>query len=87
MGYVVVVFAIINSAALIALALIVAWIYRELPMYVSTAIQDEVRKQDDRIEKRVAKAAESSGTVQGPGDLATTNVRDGVIRAGVSVRR
>lgn len=55
MGYVVVVFTIINAAALIAVGWCLWYLWRELPMYVSTAIQDEVRKQDDRIEKRLAK--------------------------------
>jgi len=73
MGYVVVVFAIINSAALLAVGWYLRECWRELPMYVSTAIQDEVRKQDDRIEKRLSRA--SGPTQEGP-----ETVRDGAVR-------
>lgn len=55
MAYVVVVFTIINSAALVGFAIMLLIVVRELPMWVETAVQDEIRKQDDRIEKRVAK--------------------------------
>jgi len=55
MGYVVVVFAMVNVAAILAVGYYLRILWRELPMYLTTAIQDEVRKQDDRIEKRVAK--------------------------------
>ena len=81
MGYVVVVFAIINAAALLAVGYYLRECWRELPEYVSTAIQDEVRKQDDRIEKRLAKAITPVGSDEGP-----VSIKDG-IRAGVSVRR
>jgi len=58
MGYVVVVFAIINGAALVGLGAYLWYVWRDLPVYVGTAIQDEVRKQDDRIEKRLQRAAD-----------------------------
>jgi len=82
MGYVVVVFAIINSAAMIAMGLLFAYVYRELPMYVSTAVSDEVRKQDDRIEKRLAKLAEPRENGQDYSETPASQVR-----AGVPVRR
>jgi len=56
MAYVVVVFAMINTAALLAVGWYLRECWKDLPMYVSTAIQDEVRKQDDRIEKRAQRA-------------------------------
>ena len=56
MAYVVVVFAMINALALGAVAWKLMEMWRDLPMYVSTAIGDEVRKQDDRIEKRLSRA-------------------------------
>ena len=56
MGYVVVVFCLINTAALLAVGYYIRVLWRDLPMYVSKAIQDEVKKQDDRIEKRIARA-------------------------------
>jgi len=55
MAYVVVVFAIINSAMLLAVALGFFALREDLLVSVETAVGDEVRKQDDRIEKRVAK--------------------------------
>lgn len=83
MAYVVVVFAMINAIALLATGYYLRETWRELPMYVSTSIQDEVRKQDDRIEKRLAKAhppvgndAESLGAASSDG-----------IRSGVPLRR
>lgn len=82
MGYVVVVFCLINTAALVAVGWYLRECWRELPMYVSTAIQDEVRKQDDRIEKRLARASEPAGTDERP---APTPV-DGM-RAGQPMRR
>ena len=82
MGYVVVVFAIINAAALLGVGYFLRELWRDLPTYVGTAIQDEVRKQDDRIEKRLAKAIAPAGTDEGDVPIA----RDG-IRAGVPVRR
>lgn len=55
MAYVVVVFAIINSAMLLAVAIGFFTLREDLLISVETAVGDEVRKQDDRIEKRVAK--------------------------------
>ncbi len=55
MAYVVVVFAIINSAFLVAVWLGFMALREDLLVSVETAVVDEVRKQDDRIEKRVAK--------------------------------
>lgn len=80
MGYVVVVFAIINSAALLAVAWYLTQLWRELPTFVATAIGDEVRKQDDRIEKRLARA-------ERPAEDMPETVRDGAMRPGVPFRR
>jgi len=55
MGYVVVVMAIINSAALVAFALGFWYLRTDLSLSVGTVMQEEVRRQDDRIEKRLAK--------------------------------
>lgn len=82
MGYVVVVFTIINTAALLAVGYFLRELWRELPGYVGTAIQDEVRKQDDRIEKRLAKAIAPAANDEGPPVAAT----DGM-QAGRSYRR
>ena len=61
MGYVVVVFAIINSAALVV-AMLALYQYREeLLASVQTVMEDEVRRQDDRIEKRLAKREGPAG--------------------------
>jgi len=65
MGYVVVVFCLINALALAAVGWYLRECWRDLPSYVGTAIQDEVRKQDDRIEKRLAKREEAATTEQG----------------------
>ena len=83
MGYVVVVFAIINAAALLAVGWCLWYLWRELPMYVSTAIQDEVRKQDDRIEKRVAKMQEPRAN----GEEQLSHPPDGRIEVGRPHRR
>lgn len=78
MAYVVVVFAMINTAALLAVGWYLREMYRDLPMYVSTAIQDEIRKQDDRIEKRVEKAKGVATDRDG-------NVTDEAVLAGMRV--
>ena len=65
MAYVVVVFCMLNVLALGAVGYYLRECWRDLPTYVGTAIQDEVRKQDDRIEKRLAKREEAAGSAQG----------------------
>jgi len=55
MAYVVVVFAIINSAVLALLGFGFLYLREEMITQVQSAIQEEIRRQDDRIEKRVAK--------------------------------
>jgi len=83
MAYVVVAFAIINSAALILVALYLMELTRDIPTIVETVIVDEVRKQDDRIEKRVAKVQGKPET----GEEALAMVPDGRIAVGRPLRR
>jgi len=78
MAYVVVVFAMINTAALLAVGWYLREMYRDLPMYVSSAIQDEVRKQDDRIEKRLTRAEGQVRTDDGQEPLPTGGLRSGM---------
>jgi len=82
MGYVVVVFCIINTAAFLAVGWYLRAVYLELPMYVSTAIGDEVRKQDDRIEKRLARVDRPAADANAPEPIA-----DGAMRVGRPYRR
>ncbi len=80
MAYVVVVFAMINAAALGAVGW---WLWRlgdALPILVETVIQEEVRKQDDRIEKRVQRA-------QGQSEDTPPTPSDGHLRPGIPYRR
>jgi len=83
MAYVVVAFAIINSAILAWAVLMVLSYGEELGAIVETAIQDEVRKQDDRIEKRLAKREGPPGNGEEPLALPT----DGKIEVGRPHRR
>ena len=83
MGYVVVVFCLLNTAALAVVGWVLWTGWRELPMYVSTAIQDEVRKQDDRIEKRLSKVREPQGNAPEP----EGNPSPDGLRAGQPFRR
>jgi len=83
MGYVVVVFCLLNTAALAAVGWYLRECWRDLPTYVGTAIQDEVRKQDDRIEKRLAKREESVTSEQG---MVSNGDVDG-LRSGMPYRR
>ena len=62
MAYVVVVFCMLNVLALGAVGWYLREWLRDLPAYVQTVIQDEVRKQDDRIEKRLARATDKPET-------------------------
>ena len=80
MAYVVVVFAIINSLALVYGTVILLNLKLDLMESVETAVQDEVRKQDDRIEKRLAKR-------EGPPEEAQGMPLDGAMRVGVPYRR
>jgi len=66
MAYVVVVFAIINSGFLVAVWLGFMALREDLLVSVETAVGDEVRKQDDRIEKRLAKREGNGGTDEEP---------------------
>jgi len=52
MEYVVVVFAIINSGFLLLAGVLLVNLQQDLMASVETVIQEEVRRQDDRIEKR-----------------------------------
>ncbi len=83
MAYVVVVFAIINSAFIGAAAMFFWYIYRDLTAHVGTVIQEEVRRQDDRIEKRVAKREGPSENSDEPHPI---GINDGP-RPGVPYRR
>ena len=83
MAYVVVVFAIINSAFLVAVALGFMALREDLLTSVETAVGDEVRKQDDRIEKRVAKVQGSAET----GEESLAIPSDGRMVAGRPQRR
>ena len=83
MAYVVVVFAIINTLALGAVGWWLWITLRDLPRYVESAIADEVRRQDDRIEKRQSRAA-------GPPDEEAGTPTDGVyepLQVGRPMRR
>jgi len=80
MGYVVVVFAIMNTAALVAVGWYLRELWTELPNFISTAIGDEVRKQDDRIEKRLERRDRPAGE-------APETIGDGAMRVGVPYRR
>ena len=83
MAYVVVVFAMVNAGALGGIAWWLWRVGRDYPIIVEAAIQDEVRKQDNRIEKRLERA-------QGPdpdtGATDTEREYNGV-QAGRPVRR
>ena len=83
MAYVVVVFCMLNALALGAVGWYLRECWRDLPNYVGTAIQDEVRKQDDRIEKRLARAKEQEETDP---DTVGTLMTDG-LRPGQPFRR
>jgi len=56
MAYVVVVFAIINTAALLGAAYYILVSLNSMVEIVGTTMADEIRKQDDRIEKRLQRA-------------------------------
>lgn len=64
---------ILNVAALAWMAVILMGLMGELPAIVETAIADEVRKQDDRIEKRHQRA-------QGPTEDTPETLVDGAAR-------
>ena len=83
MAYVVVVFCMLNALALGAVGYYLREMWRDLPEYVGTAIQDEVRKQDDRIEKRLARAIDKPET--DPDAIGTVST-DG-LRVGQPFRR
>ena len=79
MAYVVIVFCMINVIALVALALIFLNFTQDILTSVETVILEEVRKQDDRIEKRLQRAA-------GPEEDSPPTPRDGLV-VGQPLRR
>lgn len=83
MGYVVVVFAIINSAFLVVFAIGFWYLHQDILASVGTVIQDEVRKQDDRIEKRLEKRQGKPPNEEEALDGASA----GVLRVGAPFRR
>lgn len=85
MAYVVVVLAIINSGFLIAVWLGFMALREDLLACVETAVGDEVRKQDDRIEKRLAKGQGKPGTDEESLPVGIKSF-DGVV-VGKSIRR
>jgi len=68
MAYVVVVFAIINSGFLLLAGMLLLNLRVDLMECVVTAVEDEIRKQDDRIEKRVAKVQGTGAKAEEPLD-------------------
>ena len=84
MAYVVVVFAIINTAAIGAMAWWLMHLYKDFPTMVEAVIQDEVRRQDDRIEKRAQRA---SGPAEDAVPTAVDGQRPSRVEAGRPTRR
>jgi len=82
MVYFIVALTMINALALIAVTLVVAIVYYGLPGMVETAVAQEIRLQDDRIEKRVQRA-------KGPAEDEEPTPVDNLspIRAGMPTRR
>ncbi len=69
MGYLFTVLTLINLAAILAVGYYLRGMYLDLPGMVETVIQSEVKKQDDRIEKRLSRAeGPREDTVETPGD-------------------
>ena len=83
MAYVVVACVVVNVVALALIALFFWGIAQDYPRMVQTAIEDEVRRQDDRIEKRIARATDTPRTDP---DAIGTVPTDG-LRAGMPYRR
>ena len=77
MGYVVVVFCMLNGIAFLVAAYYIVGIGNDLIEIVRTAVQDEIRKQDDRIEKRLAKAVAPAANGEGTERAGTDGVRAG----------
>jgi len=83
MGYVVVVMVMLNVAAWAGASWVLWVMTQDIGKLIRTEIQDEVRRQDDRIEKRLAKVG---GKVENAPDELKPEISDG-IRAGRPVRR
>ena len=82
MAYVVVILAMVNAAAVAGFTWWLVRLAREYPIIVETAIVDEIRKQDDRIEKRLQRAqGQAQDTVE------TGELEHNGIQAGRPVRR
>ena len=83
MGYLFTVLTILNVAAILAMVWLVLGNFAALPGMVETAISEEVRKQDDRIEIRLSRAA-------GQAEESPETSRDGImprLMAGRPTRR
>ncbi len=81
MAYVVVVFAMINVAALGGMGWVLWHLRWDMMRLIETVIKDEVKKQDDRIEKRLERAARP------PEDMEPTAIESGRVVSGRPMRR
>jgi len=87
MGYVVVVLAMMNIIALGGAGYLIYRLLKEWPMTIETIIQDEVRMQDQRIEKRLQRANRPDSDDQKTGEGLDGTGRSDTIAAGRPMRR
>jgi len=80
MAYVVVVFAMINVMALGGMGWVLWRLRWDTMELIQSVIRDEVKKQDDRIEKRLERA-------QRPAEDIEPTLSDGRMQPGVTYRR
>lgn len=84
MGYLFTVLTIINVAALAGAAWLIYRACEDMVTIVGTAVQDEVRKQDERIEKRLQRAKGPSEDIEPTLDIEPASGR---LVAGRPMRR
>jgi len=87
MAYAFLVLAILSLAAWGAAAYVIWRLYQYMTVNLPTMIDDVISRQDSRIERRVERRENKDTTSPQQDDTGYALPQDGVVRAGVPMRR
>ena len=87
MAYAFLVLTILSLAVWGAFAFVVWRLYSHMTIILPTMIDDVISRQDARIERRVERRENKDATPASQDDTGPAAPQDGVVRAGVSMRR
>ena len=87
MAYAFLVLTILSLAVWGAFAFVVWRLYNHMTLTLPTMIDDVISRQDSRIERRVERRENKDATSTQQDDTGFAPPQDGVVRAGVPMRR